>query len=181
MKYFYDTEFYENGKTINLISIGIVAEDERQYYAINSDFDFEAIETNKWLMENVVSHLPGEVRWTRKGSSETWTFHRDKTHVTYRPLWLIANEIREFIIEQDRDQVELWADYCAYDHVLLAQLFGPMVKLPSNIPMFTNDLQQLIRVKGIELPKPNRTDEHHALSDALDVKEAWEYLMGRSK
>lgn len=33
MKYFLDTEFHEDGKTIDLISIGIVAEDGREYYA----------------------------------------------------------------------------------------------------------------------------------------------------
>ncbi len=30
MRYFLDTEFYEDGKTIDLISIGIVAEDGRE-------------------------------------------------------------------------------------------------------------------------------------------------------
>jgi hypothetical protein len=29
MKYYYDTEFIEDGRTIDLISIGIVAEDGR--------------------------------------------------------------------------------------------------------------------------------------------------------
>ena len=33
MKYFYDTEFIDDGHTINLISIGIVAEDGHEYYA----------------------------------------------------------------------------------------------------------------------------------------------------
>ena len=33
MKYFYDTEFLEDGHTFDLISIGIVAEDGREYYA----------------------------------------------------------------------------------------------------------------------------------------------------
>ena len=34
MRYFYDTEFLEDGETIDLISIGIVAEDGREYYAV---------------------------------------------------------------------------------------------------------------------------------------------------
>lgn len=50
MKYFYDTEFLEGtqksffGKskpTIDLISIGIVAEDGREYYAISKDFNLK--------------------------------------------------------------------------------------------------------------------------------------------
>ncbi len=31
-RYFYDCEFLENGNTIELISIGIVADDGREYY-----------------------------------------------------------------------------------------------------------------------------------------------------
>lgn len=32
-RYFYDTEFIEDGKTIDLISIGVVCEDGREFYA----------------------------------------------------------------------------------------------------------------------------------------------------
>lgn len=50
MKYFYDTEFLEgtqkkwfgNSKpTIDLISIGIISEDNREYYAISKDFNLK--------------------------------------------------------------------------------------------------------------------------------------------
>ena len=42
MRYFYDTEFIENGRTIELISIGVVAEDGREFYAISTEFDASA-------------------------------------------------------------------------------------------------------------------------------------------
>ena len=40
MRYFLDTEFIENGpkKPVQLISIGIVAEDLRQLYRISAEF-----------------------------------------------------------------------------------------------------------------------------------------------
>ena len=38
MKYFYDTEFIEDGSTIELISIGVVAEDGREYYAVSVSY-----------------------------------------------------------------------------------------------------------------------------------------------
>jgi hypothetical protein len=38
LRYFYDTEFIENGKTIDLISIGVVREDGRSYYAVSTEF-----------------------------------------------------------------------------------------------------------------------------------------------
>ena len=39
MRYFYDTEFIDNGRTIELISIGVAAEDGREYYAISTEFN----------------------------------------------------------------------------------------------------------------------------------------------
>lgn len=43
----------------------------------------------------------------------------------------------------DPTPMELWADYCAYDHVVLCWVFGLMIELPSYFPMYTNDLEQL--------------------------------------
>ncbi len=37
MRYFYDTEFIDDGRTIELISIGVTAEDGREYYAVSTD------------------------------------------------------------------------------------------------------------------------------------------------
>ena len=39
-RYFYDTEFLEDGHTIELVSLGIVDETgERAYYAVSTEFD----------------------------------------------------------------------------------------------------------------------------------------------
>ena len=56
MRYFYDTEFIENGSTIDLVSIGIVAEDGREYYAVSTDADHT--KANKWVREHVLDKLP---------------------------------------------------------------------------------------------------------------------------
>ena len=56
MKFFYDTEFIEDGKTIDLISIAIVAEDGREYYAISKEF--KARRASFWVKENVLKYLP---------------------------------------------------------------------------------------------------------------------------
>jgi hypothetical protein len=53
MKYFYDTEFIDDGHTINLISIGIVAEDGHEYYATSSEFPEHKLLSNRWLVEKV--------------------------------------------------------------------------------------------------------------------------------
>lgn len=55
MLYFLDTEFIENGQTIDLISIGIISDDGREYYAINKNYNF--IEADKWVRENVLKPI----------------------------------------------------------------------------------------------------------------------------
>ena len=39
MRYFYDTEFIEDGTTIQLVSIGIVSKRGEEYYAVSTDFE----------------------------------------------------------------------------------------------------------------------------------------------
>src|SRR5258708_2885453 len=55
MRYWMDCEFIEDGHTIELISIGIVAEDGREYYAQSGEFDRR--NASDWVKENVLSHL----------------------------------------------------------------------------------------------------------------------------
>ncbi len=71
MKYFFDTEFHERIKNplfgkkhhlMELISIGIVDEDGRTYYAVSSDFDLKAAWKNEWLRENVLHSIYNELR-----------------------------------------------------------------------------------------------------------------------
>jgi hypothetical protein len=165
----YDTEFLENGETIELISIGIVGDDGREYYAVNSDMPTKRLESDEWMCKNVIPHLPlkGEVNRHTGSSTHYWTLDASSTLV--KPKWVIANEVREFILEciPLGDTPKLWAYYGAYDHVALAQLFGKMIHLPDGIPMWTHELMQLMEsMPGSWEPPTQDEDEHHALADA---------------
>lgn len=166
VRYFYDLEFLEDGRVIDLISIGIVAEDGREYYAVNADADGERISTHPWLMENVIPHLP------YKRSGVTGWYWPDDSTPEVKPHAVIAAEVEAFIAEggSNRDEHELWAYYGAYDHVALCQLWGPMVKLPACVPMWTHDLMQALdAMRGSEKPITDfvpQESEHHALADA---------------
>lgn len=92
MKYWFDTEFIDDGKTIELISIGIVAEDGREYYAINLDCDLS--KASEWVQENVISKLP-----PKQVNFEDWSASpRIKQESR---LWkeksLIRGEVAEFL------------------------------------------------------------------------------------
>ena len=116
MRYFYDTEFIENGSTIDLVSIGIVAEDGREYYAVSTDADHT--KANKWVREHVLDKLPNP-------SSPLW-----------RSREQIRTEVYEFLTASP-GRPELWAWIGAYDHVVFAQLWGDMSSLPSDMPRYT--------------------------------------------
>ena len=150
MKYFYDTEFIEDGKTIDLISIGIVAEDGREYYAISTEFD--ETKASQWVIENVLSKLGEQKRSTREQ---------------------INRELLEFIGD---DKPEFWAYYADYDHVVFCQLFGTMMDLPKGWPMLTYDLRQYLDMTGHkDICQPSESP-HNALDDAKWCKSAYEFL-----
>src|SRR5690606_20734780 len=56
LRYFYDSEFIEDGSTIDLISIGVVCEDGREYYAVSTEFD--ASRAGPWVRKHVLPKLP---------------------------------------------------------------------------------------------------------------------------
>jgi hypothetical protein len=169
MKYFYDTEFIEDGHTIDLVSIGMVAEDGRTYYAISKAFNPKKAST--WVKVNVLAHLPPRfvnfsdvsVSPRLKEASRAWKL---RTEIKSDLLFFVG----------DDPKPEFWAYYAAYDHVALCQLFGPMINLPKGWPMYTRDIKQLCDSLGNpELPK-QQDDEHHALADARWNKIAYEFL-----
>lgn len=169
MKYFYDTEFLEDGSTIDFISIGIVAEDGREYYAVNAECDTDRIVNNKWLMDHVMSSIKHDtyIASTPQGFPiRRWMYITDPAA---KPKSWIARNITD-LVGGDRD-AEFWAWYGAYDHVCLAQLWGKMIDLPNMIPMVTDDIKTLAkeakRKTGSEPRFPSQPAGHHnALDDA---------------
>lgn len=168
-RYFYDTEFIEDGSTIELISIGIVA-DGREYYAVHRDAPWKRIAKHDWLMDNVVPTLPrlhGDERLHRWVLSRAGRRHNpcmlDFAHPHMKDRKRIADEVCDFLLAGG--EPELWAYYGAYDHVALCQLWGTMMDLPDGVPMWTHELMQEWERAG-RPTKPAQAGEHNALADA---------------
>lgn len=178
---YYDCEFLDTGSTIDLISIGMVAEDGRELYAVAEEIEaeplYKRIGRDRWLMANVVPHLPLRAPDAIKqphAQYKGW-FHLDSDDNRIMPRRMIRNAVREFILATP--DVELWAWYGAYDHVALAQLFGRMVNLPDGIPMYTRDLRQEYDRLGAPEGLPEQAEgEHDALADARHLKVRAEWL-----
>lgn len=149
MKIWFDTEFYEDGRTIDLISIGMVREDGQTLYREALAAEDIACQS-EWLKINVFPHL-GRQRATRAS-------------------------IRSDILAFAGDKPEFWAYYADYDWIVLCQIFGRMIDLPEGWPMYCRDIKQMCDDLGNpKLPK-QKTVEHDALADALWAREAWEFL-----
>jgi hypothetical protein len=58
VKYWIDTEFIARPYTIDLISIGLVAEDGREFYAESSEVDWS--KASLWTLQNVRPQLDGK-------------------------------------------------------------------------------------------------------------------------
>jgi hypothetical protein len=164
MRYWFDTEFMDDSRTIDLISIGMVAEDGRELYLENSEADFGKM--NEFVEQHVLPFLEGP-----------------EVSRAY-----IAEAVKDFCDPEKYGTPEFWAYYADYDWVVLCQLFGRMIDLPKGWPMYCRDIKQEADRKEanfrldlkdptyrLDLPK-DPEQEHHALADARWNKEAWEYL-----
>jgi hypothetical protein len=161
MRYFLDTEFMEAGGTspITLISVGLVSEDGREYYAENLAARKEL--ANLWVRENVFPHLTGP----------------------RKPRMVIKQDLLAFIgnPKATGNQPEFWGYFSDYDWVVFCQIFGNMIDLPEGYPQFCLDLKMWMHLLGVarhELPE-QKTMEHNALHDARWCKEVYFYLLSR--
>src|SRR5215469_2395062 len=157
----YDTEFIEDGTTIDLVSIGAVDNCGNEFYRVSTEFNPE--KANMFVQENVFPQLPppGDGR--------------------YKPRRWIACNWLDFMTLTD-EPVELWAYYGAYDHVALAQLYGTMIRMPRIIPMYTHELMQLWEDAGQPTMPVHGSDHHDALADArwgMNLYEACREVISR--
>jgi len=159
-RFFIDTEFYEDGKTIDLISLGAVCSDGRAFYRVNRDAKLHLV--NEWVREHVLPQLPP---------------YGD-------PAWAPRDEIRfhfeQFVRSSGDGPYEFWGYYADYDWVVLCQLFGTMMQLPKGFPMYCLDLKQLSHMLGGPRHSKQETGEHNALADARWNKELYEFLRGQT-
>jgi hypothetical protein len=228
--------FPDTPNTIDLISIGMVDENNNSLYLISNEFNLkEAWERYQlkpasgdlrnryplglkeyWIRDNVLRPLFNRmVKLDRTGDrkiTQNWSTADDNFNPKNMRLLLdtygISREkmkikIISFVKDTKDDKpMELWADYCSYDHVAFCWIFGKMIELPDGFPMYTNDLQQLsttvynkmkakhtqLKVQGATVgvfinrikdhpDYPKQINNHDALEDAKWGKEYYEFLI----
>lgn len=188
MNYFIDTEFIECPGSIDLISLGMVSENDRTLYFESKDYDES--KASPWVVENVIQHL------IHKQEGLLYPWGTERAHLTGYSLGLdedlgynrmrgyehnpeIAQAVLEFVGD-DPDPV-FWGYYCDYNWVVFCWLFGTMNDLPKGWPMYCRDLQQECDSRpGFRKPPPPK-DEHNALADARWNLRLWQWLQQDEK
>lgn len=148
MKLFFDTEFTGLHKDTTLISIGIVSEDGKKFYAEFTDYDES--QCNDWIKENVIKKLKAEN--IKFDSSHTlcdassfgnrrWLKYNDSMEVAYGEIFYIIPFLQIWL--KQFDTIQFVSDVCHYDFVLLIDLLtngGTALDLPENISAVCHDL-----------------------------------------
>lgn len=141
MKYFFDTEFIEHKNGLELISIGIVSETGKKFYAETAAFDERL--ADEWVHKNVIDKL---VHYTNSPESipyKTTVYKDDENLVeTYDTIPGIKDSIIEYL-EGDLNPI-FYAYYADYDWVVFCKIFGRMIELPDYFPMYCRDLKQML-------------------------------------
>lgn len=185
MKYFIDTEFHEYKKepffgkpinTIELISIGIVGEDDREYYSICNEFDIKAAWDNQWLQENVLRSIFDELLlWEQAANYKMeqiighgnvinclfgfknfkrliCKYGKSKAQIARGIKIFIGTKesIRNWNEIKDIWNVKFYGYYADYDWVVFCWLFGKMIDLPEGFPMYCRDLKQIMDDKRLD-------------------------------
>ena len=198
MKYFFDTEFIEGFKkpikwlptigsfnkpyhSIQLISIGIVCEDGREYYAISYEFDEK--DASEWVVNNVISKL-GERYFNGRNafSAKLWrTNDQIKREILqffkYKAEW---TDYGSDIFSED-DDISVYAYYADYDWVVLCSLFGTMMDLPKGFPMYCRDLKQEIdRIanKAVKYRNDPQWKKFNIASEYISTEDALRQIKG---
>lgn len=147
MKYYLDTEFIEGKQsktilgikygetkpTIDLISIGIVSEDNREYYAISKEFNlkeawnrFDKISSNTipytpdykvyWIRDNILKPIWDELGFRGKSSKEEFINFNYKTFKSLINKYgktnkEISKEIINFVLPSKEESISDFIEY----------------------------------------------------------------------
>ncbi len=178
MKIFFDTEFTWLRQDTSLISIGMISEDWREFYAEFTDYDKSQIDS--WLQENVINNLKFN-QFTDSG----FIINNDSGNFEIKATSLSVKEQLTKWLSQF-DTIEIWSDCLSYDWVLFNTLMADYSegypKLPSHINYIPFDICTLFQIKWIdpdisrELFSGMEGKKHNALYDAKVIRECYNKL-----
>lgn len=179
MKVFFDTEFTGLHQNTTLISIGLIAENGKTFYAELNDYSKEQANGDTWIMENVIDSL------LMNDKDVAVECHDHSEHMQYKgDRKLVSRKLEKWLNGLvGKEKIEIWSDCLSYDWVLFNQLFGHAFNIPSSVYYIPFDICTLFKIKGVD-PDINREefsgidgDKHNALHDAKVIKACYDKLI----
>jgi len=175
MRIFFDTEFTGLHQKTTLISIGLVSDDGKTFYAELRDYDNSQVD--EWIQTNVINNTSYLKEF---GNMDEATKCYDTVYMPISDKKHLAEDLKEWLSQFDT--VEMWSDCLAYDWVLFNDIFGHAFNIPKNVYYIPFDICTLMKIKGID-PDINREEyaqingnKHNALHDAKVIKACYEKL-----
>lgn len=135
MRLFFDMEFTGLRKNTTPISIGIISEDGKTFYAEFTDYDEK--QCDDWIKENVIKNL----KLAGMGVGVSDTDETPPLRIVMGNKRYIYREMNEWL--QQFDAIQFVSDVCHYDFILLIDLLtngGTALDLPENISAVCHDL-----------------------------------------
>lgn len=183
MKVFFDTEFTGLHKNTTLISIGLVSEDGKMFYAEFTDYD--KTQVDEWIQKNVIDNL-----WANKIIQYGHTNHQKDLEIAVGDTKLIRIVLTNWLSQFET--VEWISDVCHYDFVLLIDLLcGHALNMPyskwnSACHDINQDIAEYYDINEIEAFDKSREDiikgleidgiKHNSLYDAKVIKDIYEFV-----
>jgi hypothetical protein len=177
-KIFFDCEFTGLHKDTTLISIGLISDCGKTFYAEFTDYNKGQIDD--WLKQNVIKKL--------KYQNEFIRLHHDNSVAICDNTQEIRKNLEWWFSQFE--QVEIWSDCLSYDWVLFNNIFGTAFDIPKNIYYIPFDICTLFKMKGIdpdisreEFAKQGKeewfaeAEKHNALFDAKIIKMCYDKLI----
>jgi len=178
MNIYFDLEFTGLHQNTTPISIGLISDDNKSFYAEFTDYDVSQVD--EWIQTNVIENLLmndiTEQSYSKKIINSNSNYIKGNSS-------FVKQKLEEWLSQFDK--IEMWSDCLSYDWVLFSQIWGHAFNIPKNIYYIPFDICVLFKIKGID-PDISREDyvnvinkdaKHNSLFDAKVIKLCYEKLM----
>ena len=140
IKVFFDCEFTGLHQNTKLISIGLIADTEKQpniFYAESADGIAEAL-NDPWLERNVCTKLsPLDLQLVMSSDPKYTLVLSPGDNI------LIKNKLKDWLDEVSNNgeyHIQLYADVAHYDMILFQEIFGGAFGVPSYVSAYVHDI-----------------------------------------
>ena len=182
MKIFFDTEFTGLHKDTTLISIGLIAENGRTFYAEFTDYDRSQVD--EWISDNVLDnctmcvvpdceHNGPYVHSEVSAKGDVIECGNKATVATQLKNWL----------ENFGEKIFMVSDCLAYDWVLFCDLWAHAFKVPDCVYYIPIDICAIMHIKDVDMDINREAfcgmdgAKHNALHDAKAIRLCYDKLM----